>query len=287
MVPDAAPDRADLDDADIWILDRLDAVTGPTTADLADFQISKAVERLYHFVWDEFCDWYIEFAKVAIYGEPEQAQRTGEVLGYVLDRVLRLLHPFVPFVTERIWTTLTGGETLVTADLAGDPAHRTGYRGGAAHLARAAADHRGPSIPRRPGGQAERTDSGAVGRARRDRAGRRRGPGPFGGPGWTRRPRGSPRRPSLNVGLAGAGVVHIDVDTSGTVDVGAEIARLRKDLAVAEKELVDTGGKLGNPAFVEKAPEAVVGKIRDRNARAAADRARIAARLDVLVSRSG
>ena len=71
VVPDAAPDRADLDDADIWILDRLDAVTGPTTADLTDFQISKAIERLYHFVWDEFCDWYIEFAKVAIYGEPE------------------------------------------------------------------------------------------------------------------------------------------------------------------------------------------------------------------------
>ena len=107
----------DLTDADAWILDRLDEVTERTTALLEDFQFSKAAEGLYHYAWDEFCDWYVELAKVQLRDESMVAT-TRAVLGTVLDGLLRLLHPFVPFVTEELWTSLTGGETLVRRGLA-------------------------------------------------------------------------------------------------------------------------------------------------------------------------
>src|SRR5699024_7100073 len=101
--------------ADRWILDRLNAVVGETTALLGDFQFAKAAEGLYHFAWDEFCDWYVELAKAPLQAGGEPAEHTRAVLGTVLDTLLRLLHPFVPFVTESLWTQLTGGETLVVA----------------------------------------------------------------------------------------------------------------------------------------------------------------------------
>ena len=80
---------------------------------LGDFQFGKAAEGLYHFAWDEVCDWYLELAKVqmpATGGDPAGSPPPRQVLGTVLDALLRLLHPFVPFVTETLWTALTGGE---------------------------------------------------------------------------------------------------------------------------------------------------------------------------------
>src|SRR6478736_3503533 len=114
VVPEAPLTAEELTDADAWILDRLDEVTERTTAVLEDFQFSKAAEGLYHYAWDEFCDWYVELAKVQLRDETLVAT-TRAVLGTVLDGLLRLLHPFVPFVTEELWTSLTGGETLVIA----------------------------------------------------------------------------------------------------------------------------------------------------------------------------
>ncbi|MDQ3990094.1 MAG: valine--tRNA ligase, partial [Actinomycetota bacterium] len=104
------PERGELTDADRWILDRCDAVTSEVDALLEDFQFAKATEALYHFVWDEFCDWYLELAKVQL-GGPEAAA-TRSVLGHVLDVVLRLLHPITPFLTEVLWTALTGRESV-------------------------------------------------------------------------------------------------------------------------------------------------------------------------------
>ncbi len=79
---------------------------------LDGYEFSRACEALYHFAWDEFCDWYLELAKVQI---TEGVSHTTAVLAAVLDTLLKLLHPVMPFVTEVLWKQLTGGESLVIA----------------------------------------------------------------------------------------------------------------------------------------------------------------------------
>ncbi len=116
----ALPDPATLAVPDRWILSRLAAVTADTDALLDRFEFAKACDALYHFAWDEFCDWYLELAKPALAGADETvAATTRSVLGYVLDRLLRLLHPVMPFVTDELWSALTGGQTVLAADWPG------------------------------------------------------------------------------------------------------------------------------------------------------------------------
>jgi valyl-tRNA synthetase len=276
-VPTVPVDRRTLNDPDTWILDRLDAVVASTTALLGDFQIAKAAEGLYHFVWDEFCDWYLEFAKVAIYGPAEGAQRSREVLGHTLDVVLRLLHPVIPFVTERLWTTLTGGESLVIADW---PVHEGMPENTAVADRIALARQLITEVRRfradqglRPAAKVPAAIAGLDGVGLAGLADVIRSVARLGEPAD-----GFAASASVEVGIGG-GLVQIQLDTSGTVDVAAEKARLRKDKVAAEREIVDTTGKLDNPAFIAKAPAAVVQKIRARLARAEADVERINARL--------
>ena len=89
---------------DRWIVSRLDALTMAVNDSLAAFELGDAQQRLYDFIWNDFCDWYIEMAKVRLRGEADGAAAT---LVHVLERSLRLLHPFMPFVTEEIWQNLT------------------------------------------------------------------------------------------------------------------------------------------------------------------------------------
>ncbi len=103
----------DLGPVDRWIVSRLDEVVEEVDGLIESYEFAKATAALYHFVWDEFCDWYLELSKVSLAGDG--ADVTRRVLGHVLDNVLRLLHPFIPFVTETLWTSLTGGESLVVA----------------------------------------------------------------------------------------------------------------------------------------------------------------------------
>jgi valyl-tRNA synthetase len=103
--------------ADRWILSRHNRVIGEVTRLIDQYQFGEAGRQLYEFLWGEFCDWYIEIAKVTLYGDdPLSAQRTRAILTYVLERTLRLLHPFMPFVTEEIWQHLPHeGEALIIA----------------------------------------------------------------------------------------------------------------------------------------------------------------------------
>ena len=79
----------------------------------AEFEFAKVSDALYRFAWDEFCDWYVELAKVSLNsGDEAQAANTRAVLGNVLDVLLRLLHPAMPFLTETLWTALTGRGNL-------------------------------------------------------------------------------------------------------------------------------------------------------------------------------
>ena len=102
---------------DKWIIHKLNIVAKEVTENLEKFELGVAVTKLYDFVWDVYCDGYIEFSKASLMAGGELAQNTRQVLVYVLENILRLLHPFMPFITEEIWQTLPhNGETLMLAE---------------------------------------------------------------------------------------------------------------------------------------------------------------------------
>ncbi|MFV9511072.1 valine--tRNA ligase [Tepidibacillus sp. LV47] len=103
--------------ADHWILHRLNETIKDVTRLLDQYDFGEAGRILTHFIWDEFCDWYIELSKLSLYGDDETAKKTTKsVLTYVLDHTLRLLHPYMPFITEEIWQHLPHeGESISVA----------------------------------------------------------------------------------------------------------------------------------------------------------------------------
>ena len=94
--------------ADRWILSRFNRTAGEVERNLEAYELGEAARVLYEFIWDEFCDWYIELAKPRLYGRETPASRSAaqQVLWYVLQHTLELLHPFMPFLTEEIWQHL-------------------------------------------------------------------------------------------------------------------------------------------------------------------------------------
>ena len=102
-------DRENLSMADAWILSRVEKVGAGVTQNLEQFELGLAAQKLYDFIWNEFCDWYIELAKSRFYGDDESAKRQAQaVILKVLKDSLKLLHPFMPFITEEIWQHLPG-----------------------------------------------------------------------------------------------------------------------------------------------------------------------------------
>ncbi len=100
---------------DKWILSKLDKLAKDVTENLDKFELGIAVQKLYDFIWDEYCDWYIELCKPRLQGQA--SENAGRVLSYVLSRTLELLHPFMPFITEEIWQNLPhDGETIMRAE---------------------------------------------------------------------------------------------------------------------------------------------------------------------------
>lgn len=277
--PADLPVRAELTDADRWILDRLEQVRAEVDSAFDRYEFSKACEALYHFAWDEVCDWYLEIAKVQ-FADEAVAVVTRGVLGNVLDALLRLLHPVIPFVTETLWKVLTGGESLVIAawpTAADDPVdHLAAQR--IEDMQRLITEIRrfrsdqglkpSQKVAARIVGVPESDLNGQISAVAS--LARLTEPG-----------EDFVVTASVEVRLSKA-TVAVELDTSGTVDLVAERARLVKDLAAAEKELAQTTGKLGNEAFLAKAPDAVVDKIKTRRAIAHEEIARIAARLDTM-----
>ncbi|MQA08895.1 MAG: valine--tRNA ligase [Pseudonocardiaceae bacterium] len=274
------PARAELTDADRWILDRATVLVSEVDTLFERFQFGRACETLYHFVWDEYCDWYLELAKVQIGEGGARAERTRLVLGHVLDTVLRLLHPATPFITERLWTALTGGESLVIADwptvsevdIDEDAARRIEDVQKLVTEIRRFRSEQGL----KPGQRVAARLSGA---GYADVAGHE--PAVRALARLNEPAEGFTPSASVEVLLA-RGATTVELDLSGTVDVAAERKRLEKDLAAAEKELQGCEAKLGNPNFTGKAPADVVAKITDRRDAAQAEIARITARLDAL-----
>jgi len=265
---------------DRWILSRLATVTAQVDAGYEDFQFAKTTEALYHFVWDEVCDWYLELAKLPLAEEGEAAGVTRRVLGEVLDVVLRLLHPVTPFVTEALWTELTGEESLVVAAWPHGVAARAAAALDPAAEAEVAALQRlvtevrrfraeqglrpGKRVPARIGGL-EATGLAAHEGEIRALATLAEATADF--------------TPSAKLA---ADAVTVELDLVGAIDVAAERKRLEKDLAAARKDVDAARAKLGNEQFRSKAPADVVAKIEGRLAAARADVERLDAQLGAL-----
>jgi valyl-tRNA synthetase len=270
------PPAADLSAPDRWILSRLNATAAAVDAFYEDFQFAKLSEALFHFVWDEFCDWYVELAKTPLAAGGAAAERTRLVLGHVLDTVLRLLHPLIPFVTEKLWTTLTGEESVVIAN----------WPQADDSLVDAAAETAVDEIQRLVTEVRRfRSDQGLKPRQRVTA----RLIGPAGGSAdtheidirsltWLDEPaEGFAPTASLQVGS-----VLVEIDVSGSIDLDAERRRTEKDLAAARNELAQAAAKLDNEHFLAKAPDTVVTRIRERRTAAEAEIARLEARLAAL-----
>ena len=108
---------ATLTTEDKWILSTLNTVAKEVNENLGKFELGIAVQKVYEFIWDCYCDWYIELTKARLQSDGEDAQNARQVLLYVLDQILRLLHPFMPYITEEIWQTIPHeGETVMLCD---------------------------------------------------------------------------------------------------------------------------------------------------------------------------
>ena len=264
------PDTASLSAIDRWILSRLSETTTEYTQLLESYEFARACETVYHFAWDDLCDWYLELSKETFAsGDSAPSQR---VLGYVLDKLFRLLHPVMPFITETLWVTLTSGETLVTAQWpAANPAH---IDNGAESLV----------------GEMQKIIT-EVRRFRNDQGVKpsQKIPGRIIAPAAVTEYASAMAfllkleltefTPSASVEI---GSMKVELDLSGTVDVVAERARLEKDLATAQKDLKTAEVKLGNEGFMAKAPANVVVEIKERLSVTTADIERITAQLAAL-----
>lgn len=259
---------------DRWILSRLNKTVADVDAFYDDFQFARISESLRHFAWDEVFDWYVELSKTTFFAGGRPAEVSGRVLGEVLDVMLRLLHPIVPFVTEALWTALTGRESIVIAEWPGD----SGFRDDAAEKEIELVQQVVTEVRRfrndqglQPGQKvpAELTLTGTE-LAPHEAAIRQL---------LRLQPAGDGFQATASLPVAGATVA---LDLSGTIDVPAERKRLTKDLEAAQKEKAQATGKLGNEAFLAKAPDNVVDKIRGRLSKAEADIERIGAQLAAL-----
>ncbi|MBW3602385.1 MAG: valine--tRNA ligase [Actinobacteria bacterium] len=286
---DGLPDDRELRLEDRWILSRLEAARAAAEAGFGDYDLAAAARGLYHFVWDEYCDWYLELAKPRVTGPAGQdadAAAARRVLACVLDQVLRLLHPLMPFVTEETWRILNrpDGRTSVMRAAWPEPSPaRRDERADAAmgalqeavtELRRFRHEHRlNPSA--RMEVVAVATD-GARGVLEAGVDGIRR----LAGVGqWTFADSPPSDGPVGKVLSAGA---ELYIPLSGLVDLDEERRRLRRELERARAEVRRAERKLGNHGFTAKAPAAVVRSERDKLAgwRATADT--LAAQLESL-----
>ncbi len=277
--------------ADSWIQSRLQRLTREVTRLIDDYQFGEAGRQIYDFLWGEYADWYIEICKTRLYGDdPAAAATARRVLVTVLEQALRLLHPYMPFVTETIWQSLKRawqaeewGEALIIApwpEAGATDAEAERQMGAIMEVVRAIRNARS-EYDVEPGRRiaaliaagelepvfaAER--DALVSLARLDEA-------------RLTIAATLPEKPAKALALV-AGGVETYLPLAGMVDLEREQARLNKELEAVEADVARARGLLENERFVAKAPKAVVEKERSKLAAAEERRAAIAARLEML-----
>jgi len=251
------PDALALEDQ--WILSQYNALVSGVTESLEKFELGLAVQKLYDFIWDVFCDWYIEIAKIRLNGEDEAAKATVKaVLVYVMSNTLKLLHPFMPFITEEIWQTLPheGESIMISAwPKANDALNFPAQEGEMERIMAAikAVRNRRAEMNVPPSKKAKVFIETAYGETFR------KGTVFFNRLASASEVAVAEQFDGMDDAVSiitESARLYIPMDE--LVDFKAEKARLEKEKAAVQKELDFVNGKLNNENFVSKAPAAVV-----------------------------
>lgn len=273
----------ELSTADHWILHRLNETSRDITRLIDSYEFGETGRLLYNFIWDDLCDWYIEFAKLSLYGADAAAKaKTQSVLAYVLDRTLRLIHPFMPFITEEIWQHLPHqGDTITLAewpkyDSALENPQAVAEMNLLMDVIRAVRNIRAEvNVPMskkveliiKAGGQETldiitRNDNyiGRFCNTSSFEAGL------------------APQTPDkvMSAVVTGAELL---LPLSGLIDIEQEIARLEKEVQTLNSEVERVEKKLGNQGFVAKAPAKVIEEERAKQADYSDRREKVLARI--------
>lgn len=244
---------------DQWILSQYNTLVSGVTESLEKFELGLAVQKLYDFIWDVFCDWYIEIAKIRLNGEDEAAKATVKaVLVYVMSNTLKLLHPFMPFITEEIWQTLPHeGESIMISDWpkANDALNFPAQEGEMERIMAAikAVRNRRAEMNVPPSKKAKVFIETAYGETFR------KGTVFFNRLASASEVAVAEQFDGMDDAVSiitESARMYIPMDE--LVDFKAEKARLEKEKAAVQKELDFVNGKLNNENFVSKAPAAVV-----------------------------
>ena len=258
--------------ADRWILSRLAKLTGDVTSLIEEFQLGEAGRQINDFFWSDYCDWYLEIAKVQMQGDEQARRSTAGILRAVLDQSMRLLHPFMPFVTEEVWQYLYRtsepdwpASALIVAPwpransaaIDGEAEQNFGLLQEVITRIRDARNQMNVEPARRvpviiaAGNYVTMLEAQApliefLARTDRPQLHAQLG-----------------QKPEQAMSLL-AGSVEIYLPLSGLLDIGKELERLDKEIAQAQQEILRLQGKLANEAFVTKAKPEVVEKERGK-----------------------
>ena len=267
---------------DKWILSTLNNVAKEVNENLEKFELGIAVQKVYEFIWDCYCDWYIELVKARLFNDADDSYIAAEqVLLYVLDQILRLLHPFMPYVTEEIWQTIPHeGETVMLSEYPTykpelDFPEEEAEMRRVMEAIRAIRNRRSemnvpPSRKAKVYIATKFADTFKNGSAFIEKLASASGVEVAG-----------------NFDIDGAVTVvtadaKIYIPMDELVDKKAELERLGKELAQVEKRLAQSEGKLNNQGFVSKAPAAVIEKVKGQAAKEREKIALIKAAIDAL-----
>ncbi len=268
---------------DRWILSRIGAVVERFERDMIKFRFDEAAQGLYQFIWHEFCDWYLEMAKVALNGDDAHARReTRATLLATLEIALRALHPVMPFLTEELWSRLPGDRGLLALAPFAAAQHEWGseeveaaVRGVQAVVTEARRLRAEIGVEPRQRialvlvteSEDRRLELEAMASLVRSLAG-------------CKTVRIAANDEGVDERVVGVvGDIQVLIPLEGVVDLERERARVNKVLERAIGELAAIDGRLENQGFVAKAPEAVVAKTRQRQAELIAERQQLEERL--------
>lgn len=264
------PATLDLSNADRWILHRLNSAAAETAEALEAYRFNDAAGTLYRFTWSEFCDWYIELAKDDLYrGDDARKETARYVLWLVLENLLRLLHPFMPFITEEIWQTLPGARPAPSIMVAGYPRSvpERDFPDGAAEMELVMEVIRGIRNIRGEMDVAPSREIAAIlscGSAESLHLLKRNEVYVMSLARLSDLAIGQQLERPADAAIQVAGDVEIAVPLKGLVNVEEEEKRLLKEIGKLDKEIEMFGRKLENPSFVERAPADVVAKEREK-----------------------
>ena len=260
------PDAADLEIEDKWVLSKLNTLIKEVTENMDAYELGVASAKVYDFIWDTYCDWYIELTKARLYGENEKSKLAAQkVLVYVLDQFLRLLHPFMPFITEEIWQAIPHeGKFLMLADwpkydeslnFGAEAAHMESVMNAIRSIRNRRAEMNVP--PSKKSTLYVVSDKGEIFRQ---------------GEGFICRlayadkviicetdPEGHE-----NMVCVVTNDAKLYIPLEELIDFEKELARLEKEKANCLKQIAMFEGKLSNEAFVSRAPEKVVAEQREK-----------------------